>query len=678
MGTPRSYTVTTVKGLSILADRVPFIETEDLTRVRSGSSGTTFELMTNGRKVPRGWQSWLIPLESVIHVHDVRLPGKPLISYVVTDIRRSCGGKIQIDAVTLEFFLMNDCYLGDMDFEEKDLVSEIGVAVGMVLESEGVGWGMTARATPSGEIRTRYILSSDAVTPAAFFEKEGIAWNIWCELDADGNYVSFIDLELPQAVNTGTHVAFELRKNIGSYDYSAPASAGVLATRLIVLGDGSGGDQVRSMALTDTERELRVPRRTVRLSVAGLSTVEDCNLYAEYIKKDFFARRDAITLTARDNGSTTFADIHDMKATALVNIDDPDLMFVHHTIIGGWSVGRNLHAFTPTLLLLGAGSVKFPKSVDPAIDTSLDDVKNDVNDLKSRDDLKNGKTWTSADGTRTYVGPDGYKRTDADGNETGNRSDEVYVIQHGGYSVAIMKDARGIDFRYAPAEGVESEASLRLDDAATGIPGEQALTMRGPGASSGMSSSLAMRDNGYAGLTHGYGNLINGGFYGNEVGGAGKTLAVKGSTVTTTGTIIDNGNVTVKGSHTVEGSKQFGMPDPSNPARYLRHAAVEAPVNGVMYWGRAQAGSDGFVTVILPDYFDALTVDAEVFVQVKSRCTFVPFPSDVINGEFTIESDPGVIMSWHVLATRQWLDADGVDRLAYDAVSYREIRNDQE
>lgn len=674
MGTPRSYTVTTVKGLQVLADRVPFIETEDLTKVRSGSTGTTFEMMTRGRKVPRDWKSWLVPLESVIHVHDVMLPGKPLISYVPTDIRRAGGGKIQVDAVTLEFFLMNDCYLGDMSFEQEDIVSGIGAYVGLMLEHEGVGWGLQARATPSGEIRNRDIFASDALTPAAFFEREGIAWNIAVEQDEAGNYESFLDLELPQAVNTATHVAFELGKNISEFDYSAPRSAGVFGTQLIVYGD----NDTRSQAQTDTDRELRVPRRTIRLSVPGLTTAEDCTYYAEQVKDDFFLPRDAVTLTARDNGSTMFADIHSMKATALVNIDSPEMHFVHHTIIGGWSVPKNLRSFTPTLLVLGVGSVKFPKSVDPAIDTSLDEIKDSI---PKGDPLAKGRTWTSADGTRTYIGPDGYSRTAADGTALGERSDEVFVQQTGGYSLAILKQSRGIEFmKGADFENPEAKATITLQDAANGIPGSQALVLTAPGLPT-PGGFIRMEDTGNIGVYSKYGLAVRTGFSGTDMGFTGKPTTVAGRGVKITSVFDDireEGNVVVTGSHTVEGSKQFGMALPAtpegDPALYVKHASTESDRNGVMYWGEAQTGSDGFVTVTLPEYFERLTFikDRAVFLQPKSRCSFVPFPSDVINGEFTIEADPGVKLSWQVLAVRKLLDEDGVDRLGFKAAQVLE------
>lgn len=68
-----------------------------------------------------------------------------------------------------------------------------------------------------------------------------------------------------------------------------------------------------------------------------------------------------------------------------------------------------------------------------------------------------------------------------------------------------------------------------------------------------------------------------------------------------------NGNLTVEGTATVYGSKNFEIPHPLNPENMrLVHSAIEGPEIAVFYRGEAQL-QNGRAEVALPAYFEALT-----------------------------------------------------------------------
>lgn len=113
----------------------------------------------------------------------------------------------------------------------------------------------------------------------------------------------------------------------------------------------------------------------------------------------------------------------------------------------------------------------------------------------------------------------------------------------------------------------------------------------------------------------------------------------------------DPGSISITGTLSVSGSKNFIMEHPTKPGWKLLHGATESPVSGVEYWGAGVVGNDGAATVEMPDYFEGL-------VKGRNRTVFVvgqgePLQwSQVTEGYFTVWGNPGTHFSWLVKAER--------------------------
>jgi hypothetical protein len=664
---------------AVLADRIPLEEESDMSRVRNNCTTMGWKMSLSHKRAPKDWKSLFVPGETYISVHHKGL-SQPLMGYYITDTPTSGDGFVGFDGTSLEGFLLANAYVpvrrsngAAFRFDLEDVVSVIGAEIGGALENAGVGMRMVIDAPPSGILRTKYYNDYDDITIGQALTDLGLVWNIFLrwETPAKDRLVKVLEIRHPDSFTTTTDLAFDAGKNIIAFDYSAPMNSSESATRLIVIGDGSGNLRARSDALTDDETEQRIVRRELRLKIPGLKSVDDCNLYAQAIKSDYFTRRNFVTLVARDNGATRFEDIMNMDKCALVNIPG---YYEELSAVVGWTIGKSLSPFTPSMMRLTDGAVKFPKSVDPAVSPSKDsDVSSNPNEL--------GVYVPKPDGSGAWViDPDtGPGFMDGDGSFSGGaRAGEVFVEQHDDYTVAVMKDGRGIDLRHSPQDGIESTATIRLDSANNGVPGAQALRITGPGDNS--PSSLDMRDNGETGLYSGYSSVVTGGYNGVTVGSLGKATIVQGRGMTLESVfspVTIPYNLLVKQALTVEGAKQFGMVHPTDPTKYLRHSSTESPTNGVEYWGTVRTGDDGTALVTLPEYFEALTKKTHRAVTldpIDSRST--TGHSRIVDGCFTVLADPGTEVDWVVKADRVSLDFDGNDTLAYDAVSYREITNE--
>jgi hypothetical protein len=666
---------------AVLADRIPLEEESDMSRVRNNCTTMGWKMSLSHKRTPKDWKALFVPGETYISVHHKGL-SQPLMGYYITDTPTSGDGFVGFDGTSLEGFLLANAYVpvrrsngAPFRFDLEDVVSVIGAEIGGALENAGVGMRMIVDAPPSGILRTKYYNDYDDITIGQALTDLGLVWNIFLrwETPAKDRLVKVLEIRHPDSFTTTTDLAFDAGKNIISFDYSAPMNGSESATRLIVIGDGSGNLRARSDALTDDETEQRMVRRELRLKIPGLKSVDDCNLYAQAIRSDYFTRRNFVTLMARDNGATRFEDIMNMDKCALVNIPG---YYEELSAVVGWTIGKTLRAFSPSMMRLTDGAVKFPKTVDPAVSPSKDsDVSSNPNEL--------GVYVPKPDGSGAWVidpstGP-GFM--DGDGNLLGNRSDEVFVEQLNAYSLSILKNSQGIDFlKGADFENPEATASIRLKDAANGIPNSQALVLTGPGLPQA-GGFIRIEDTGNIGMYSRYGVAVRTGFSGTDVGYNGKPTVINGNgirLVSVFGAIREEGNVTVTGSHTVEGAKQFGMVHPADPTKYLRHASTESPVNGVEYWeGSCVVGPDSSTVVELPEYFEALTKPGQraVFLTpVNSRSTFCT--SEIVDGKFTVQADPGTLLNWLVKAVRVSRDFDGNDKLAFDAVTYREITNE--
>lgn len=130
--------------------------------------------------------------------------------------------------------------------------------------------------------------------------------------------------------------------------------------------------------------------------------------------------------------------------------------------------------------------------------------------------------------------------------------------------------------------------------------------------------------------------------------GPGPTLRVTGN-VTSDGLLV-LGAITAA-SLNVTGAKNFQMPHPLKPGKWLRHGSTESPVSGIEYWGEGTIESDGSVEVELPEYFEALAKPDNRTVFITGR-GHTPHWSDIEDGAFTVTGTPGGRFSWLVKAER--------------------------
>lgn len=368
MDTDYSFWLCTVKNDEVLTDRLPLEMSEDFTRVRNGASTVSFELHLNARGVPSDIMSMLKPLEVYVVVVSDAL-SQPIIAYYLTDTPTTGDGVVRFEGTTFEGLISDYAYVPDLRFDNKDVVSEIGKTIGLSQEVGGAGMGLTAIAPPSGVTRTKYYAAHETTTVASALTALGLVWNIhvrWAD-EAKTKFKKVLELALPTPVATPPTLFFELGRNIATFDYAAPMSGGTYATRLTVRGDGTGQTRAESATAVDAAAELRMHKRHIYLDIQGLTNTSDCNAYLQQVKANYFVRKDAVTLTAIATNAVRFEDIHNMHAVASVDIDSKALTFTETCIFGGWTLGSSLRTFTPTLIKLVDGVIKFPTSVDPAI-----------------------------------------------------------------------------------------------------------------------------------------------------------------------------------------------------------------------------------------------------------------------------------------------------------------------
>jgi trimeric autotransporter adhesin len=118
---------------------------------------------------------------------------------------------------------------------------------------------------------------------------------------------------------------------------------------------------------------------------------------------------------------------------------------------------------------------------------------------------------------------------------------------------------------------------------------------------------------------------------------------------------IDNaGNVVIPGSLSVQGTKNFKIDHPLDPAnKYLVHASVESSEMMNIYTGNLTTDAQGEATVQLPDWFEALNTDFRYQLTVVGQFAQAIIERKVENHQFTIKTNvPDVEVSWQVTAVR--------------------------
>jgi hypothetical protein len=114
-------------------------------------------------------------------------------------------------------------------------------------------------------------------------------------------------------------------------------------------------------------------------------------------------------------------------------------------------------------------------------------------------------------------------------------------------------------------------------------------------------------------------------------------------------------DVTVSGSLSVSGSKNFKIDDPLDPAnKYMYHASVESSEVMNMYTGNVSTDERGDAVVQLPAWFEALNRDFRYQLTVIGQFAQAIVAGKVANHSFRIKTDkPNVEVSWQVTGIRQ-------------------------
>ena len=108
------------------------------------------------------------------------------------------------------------------------------------------------------------------------------------------------------------------------------------------------------------------------------------------------------------------------------------------------------------------------------------------------------------------------------------------------------------------------------------------------------------------------------------------------------------------GKMTATGTKLFTIDHPLDPAnKILHHAAVESNEVLNMYSGNITTDANGFATVNMPDYFEALNKDFRYQLTVVGTFAQAIVKSKVSNNKFIIQTNqPNIEVSWEVKGVR--------------------------
>ncbi|MFN0174536.1 MAG: hypothetical protein ACKVU0_07820 [Saprospiraceae bacterium] len=113
------------------------------------------------------------------------------------------------------------------------------------------------------------------------------------------------------------------------------------------------------------------------------------------------------------------------------------------------------------------------------------------------------------------------------------------------------------------------------------------------------------------------------------------------------------GNVRVSGSVS-KGSGSFEIDHPQDPAnKYLYHSFVESPDMLNIYNGNATTDANGYATVELPTYFEALNIEFKYQLTCIGQFAQAIVKEEVKSNKFIIQTDkPNVKVSWQVTGVR--------------------------
>ena len=114
------------------------------------------------------------------------------------------------------------------------------------------------------------------------------------------------------------------------------------------------------------------------------------------------------------------------------------------------------------------------------------------------------------------------------------------------------------------------------------------------------------------------------------------------------------GDIQVTGAISA-GTKDFKIDHPLDPAnKYLVHASVESSEMTNIYTGNVTTDSQGFATVPLPEWFEALNTDFRYQLTVLAQFAQAIVAREIQNHEFVIRTNiPHVKVSWQITGVRQ-------------------------
>jgi hypothetical protein len=121
-----------------------------------------------------------------------------------------------------------------------------------------------------------------------------------------------------------------------------------------------------------------------------------------------------------------------------------------------------------------------------------------------------------------------------------------------------------------------------------------------------------------------------------------------------------NGPVQVNGNLSKSGGS-FKIDHPLDPAnRYLSHSFVESPDMMNVYNGNVVTDADGYATVTLPDWFEALNRDFRYQLTVIGQFAQAIVAEKIVGNRFVIRTNLSQVeVSWQVTGIRQdaWANA---------------------
>lgn len=169
----------------------------------------------------------------------------------------------------------------------------------------------------------------------------------------------------------------------------------------------------------------------------------------------------------------------------------------------------------------------------------------------------------------------------------------------------------------------------------------------------GFSNNFAVMGNsGYVGV---WGKGASFGVYGDASGTSGQNYGIYGSTASTGGYAgYFTGRVHVGGSLS-KSAGTFKIDHPLDPEnKYLYHSFVESPDMMNIYNGNIITDAQGYATVELPGYFDALNKEFRYQLTVIGTFAQAIIKEEINGNSFKIQtSEPSVKVSWMVTGVRK-------------------------